>query len=842
MPALEGAHNFVIHNPTIYNTESHSHTSNGHVSDGIAIIYEASTPEAAVDAKERSYAPSCYPSTREQYIEDITNWAMATDSDDVMPLFWMKGPAGVGKSAIAQTCAEKLKESGHLAAAFFFSVSGRRSDHTRFFPTLAHQLAALLPDYREVVTGRVAIDRTLVDKTMSAQYKSLIVAPLQELKEKGREVQQRTIIIDGLDECASKTAQVEIIDIIASSIRAGFTPFRWAFFSREEAHIIDAFKAPLVSTLTQSVFLPISREADKEIETYLRGGFINILRRRDFLDLASSWPSDEDIRNLVEAAAGLFAHPATVIRFIDNHPSSDFKEILKAVLISIANPNSQLASPYAELDSLYMLILRRVPEDLVPSVQLLLSDMAIEGFDGSSWRVATICNALGISEFIFRRICQHLRPVITFQTPPPDSLNDLPDPTHSFYGPGMSYNDDSALKYTLFNVHGTLNFHHKSFFDFLIDPSRSSDFCVTAPAIRNRVFESRIQQQFRFASSYTIQGGSALVSREDNSSSLLAWPQGSEFVDSFLKLWAFSFHSFRLVPDHPYFYQLFETVSSSLLRKLAQVDYRKGLISRVMVNGLGLWTGASVAGCFRAGVCRYTEGSEFKCINKDNYDRFSSSAFYRMIKKLEIAGVIRPWHPQLGSSRASSLLRDFSSRKSQSKNSGLYKYGHGDKSVIWYWEFDTKERYFHGFQTVNFKEAMAYYKADKFTMWDWDDSDVDTGDDGNDDKSDRDDKEEDKAEDGDTSDDRNRVEGKDRPNYQLEVVNGDNGKEGETCMSSGQNEPRNASTVGIEDGIADGADEGACSDDGDDTAMAENAFREGTEFEGKASRNHPDED
>ncbi|KAJ3564599.1 hypothetical protein NP233_g8194 [Leucocoprinus birnbaumii] len=134
MPALEGAHDFVIHSPKIYNAEFHSHTSNGQVSDGIAIIYEASTPEAAVDAKERSYAPSCYPGTREQYIEDITNWARATNSSGAMPLFWMKGPAGVGKSAIAQTCAEKLQRSGHLAAAFFFSINGRRNDSHPLLP------------------------------------------------------------------------------------------------------------------------------------------------------------------------------------------------------------------------------------------------------------------------------------------------------------------------------------------------------------------------------------------------------------------------------------------------------------------------------------------------------------------------------------------------------------------------------------------------------------------------------------------------------------------------------------------------------------------------------------
>ncbi|KAJ3567734.1 hypothetical protein NP233_g6169 [Leucocoprinus birnbaumii] len=684
MPAFQGAHDFVIEK-----AEFNSHIRNGHVSDGIVILYEASTPEAAFDAKERSYAPSCYPGTREQYIGDITNWATASNSDDAMPLFWMKGPAGVGKSAIAQTCAEKLQESNHLAAAFFFSINGRRNDHTRFFPTLAHQLSALLPHYREIVTSKVAIDRTLVDKTMPVQFKSLIVEPLQELKEKGREVQQRTIVIDGLDECTSRAAQVEIIEIIVSSIRAGSTPFRWAIFSREEAHIIDAFKAPPVSIYTQSVFLPISREADGEIEAYLRGGFINILRRRDFLDLASSWPSEEDIQKLVEAAAGLFAHPATVIRFIDNHPSSDFRQTLKSVLISIASPSSQLDSPYAELDSLYTLILQRVPEDLLPSMQLLFSNMALYGArEHTSWNIAITCNILGIPEFIFRRICQHLRAVIAFQLPPADALDGFNDQKTLF----LLYNINSTLRNKLFKVHGTLSFHHKSFADFLVDPTRSSDFCVSTPAICNSLLDRVIQQQKHYASGYLIQGFS-LVPLGDNSSSSLAWPQGWEPIDFFLKHETFLSLSYCLSHDYRPLYRSLEAVSSTLLPKLAQLDYRKSLVSRALQNGLpGLRTDADATAHFRAGVCKFFGSSEFSCLEGDDYEELDFASFYKIINKLEAAGVARAWYPWLGSGRASSFFHSFSRSESQNKNSGLYELGYGEKSVIWYWEFDSEKR------------------------------------------------------------------------------------------------------------------------------------------------------
>ena len=63
-------------------------------------------------------------------------------------------------------------------------------------------------------------------------------------------------------------------------------------------------------------------------------------------------------------------------------------------------------------------------------------------------------------------------------------------------------------------------------------------------------------------------------------------------------------------------------------------------------------------------------------------------------------------------------LHTFSRRKSVKRNSGIYKLGHGEKSVIWYWEFDVEKRYFHQFKTINYAAAADFYKANKFMMWD----------------------------------------------------------------------------------------------------------------------------
>ncbi|KAF9442978.1 hypothetical protein P691DRAFT_764704, partial [Macrolepiota fuliginosa MF-IS2] len=273
---------------------------------GIDILLEASNPDAAYDSSARDYAPRCQPGTREQHIEDVVGWGAPTvGADNPLPLFWMKGLAGVGKSAIAQTCAEKLKDLGRLGAAFFFAVKVR-DNAEQFFPTIAYQLSTEFPDYHDLLDQRIRRDRTILKKTMAIQFKALIAEPFQKLEKTGKGIGRRVVIIvDGLDECEKADDQSRIIKIIAASARDSATPFRWAFFSRPEPHIEASFTSDDVAQVTHKAELPVSDDANSDIELYLRSGFENILRHRN-IPVTSQWPSDNDIQTLVKASKGLF--------------------------------------------------------------------------------------------------------------------------------------------------------------------------------------------------------------------------------------------------------------------------------------------------------------------------------------------------------------------------------------------------------------------------------------------------------------------------------------------------------------------------------------------------------
>jgi len=469
---------------------------------GIDILLDASDEGAAFDSQDH-YDRRCFPGTREQYIADITNWV--TESvDRPSSMYWMSGPAGVGKSAIAQTCAEKLKDTGHLGAAFFFTVD-KHSNPSRLFTTIAYQLATALPDYRTSIDEMISKDKTLVKKKMASQFRSLIVEPLREIGEKGKRVQPKAILIDGLDECADGDAQAEIIEIIASSVREGSTPFRWAIFSRAEPRIVSTFKQDHIASVVHSVELPISHEADDDIEMYLRGGFKNILDQQGFPHLLSLWPTDNDIGTLVDAAHGLFAHPAAVLRHVAYPPDLQFRERLQSVLDSCSGAGKQgSTSALSQLDVLYVHIMKQIPEHNLLSAQFLLSYNRANWNADIRWYVSLPCCVFRISEYTFTNICHHLHAVISYEPPfdPLSSLDPRIDLTRPCYDQDQWFRLDRSIRNHLNTVHGTFSFYHKSFYDFLHDPTRSGSFCVNTPAIYCKFLDHLIECHHHYASSY----------------------------------------------------------------------------------------------------------------------------------------------------------------------------------------------------------------------------------------------------------------------------------------------------------------------------------------------------
>jgi hypothetical protein len=120
-------------------------------------------------------------------------------------ILWLYGPAGAGKSAIAQTLAETFSERNMLAASFFFSRgNGDLSVLQHFFITIAHQLAEAVPEWYDAIGKAVESGSTITTQSLDREFQKLIVEPFQLMATRSvaplTPRQPFLIIIDGLDE------------------------------------------------------------------------------------------------------------------------------------------------------------------------------------------------------------------------------------------------------------------------------------------------------------------------------------------------------------------------------------------------------------------------------------------------------------------------------------------------------------------------------------------------------------------------------------------------------------------------------------------------------------------
>ncbi|KAF9440190.1 hypothetical protein P691DRAFT_688506, partial [Macrolepiota fuliginosa MF-IS2] len=152
-----------------------------------------------IDSSVRWPQPKCYPGTCITLTAKVHDWFLCNIHK--WDFLWLSGPAGVGKSAVAQTVAEFAIEKGHfkgvLGAAYFFLWPNKRFKYNEVFITIAYQLAICFPGYQPLVTVKLTTEPDLLEKTLHVQFRKMIVEPLLLLSHEWKHV----IILNGLDEC-----------------------------------------------------------------------------------------------------------------------------------------------------------------------------------------------------------------------------------------------------------------------------------------------------------------------------------------------------------------------------------------------------------------------------------------------------------------------------------------------------------------------------------------------------------------------------------------------------------------------------------------------------------------
>ncbi|KAK7058086.1 hypothetical protein R3P38DRAFT_3547468 [Favolaschia claudopus] len=406
----------------------HPNTSEQQVeADATRILHEAAANEASHDSGESYGRPPCHRDTRKEYLDRLDAWSCATD--DSKPL-WMCGPAGTGKSAIAQSFCEQVHARGCLGGGFFFKRGHpSRSNTQKLFPTLAYQLATVCPEFKAALATRVANDPALVGKSLSIQLQTLILEPYHEAASNHPFV----MVIDGLDECNGEDLQRQIM---GCALKAHSSGLRFLIVSRPESHIQAA--APPTSfdqVVIEGSFADIRR--------YLVAEFERIhITHEAMLEVSHPWPEYDEINTLVYKSSGHFIYAATIIRFIEDRDWNPLEQLNIVMGLKESDPDSN--SPFATLDQLYIQILKAVP-----SQSRLRQILGIASAKKEMWRVGyfsvdNISEILQTTPANIHLTLRKLRSVISL--PETDSKREL------------------------------FSWYHASFPDFLNNPERAGEF------------------------------------------------------------------------------------------------------------------------------------------------------------------------------------------------------------------------------------------------------------------------------------------------------------------------------------------------------------------------------
>jgi hypothetical protein len=261
----------------------------------------------------------CLESTRGEVIARISKWA---DQTDDRTIYWLFGPAGVGKSTIAYTVAERyarqknnLYPNGRLAASFFFSRSNiDLSKTTHFFPTIAYQLAISLPSTRGSMEKALEADPSILFKKLDYQFMKLILDHIRPPAQ-SQSMRPMIVVIDGLDEC-EKESSASLIQVLAGTYQHSQPPLRFLITSRADDHIKEMFD----EYPSQLYLLDLwEYHADREIRSFFKTRFLELYqkkRHRLMKGVQPPWPSELELDVLVKKAEGLFIYASTLVKFV----------------------------------------------------------------------------------------------------------------------------------------------------------------------------------------------------------------------------------------------------------------------------------------------------------------------------------------------------------------------------------------------------------------------------------------------------------------------------------------------------------------------------------------------
>ncbi|KAL8823663.1 MAG: hypothetical protein Q9191_005655 [Dirinaria sp. TL-2023a] len=299
---------------------------------------------------------TCHPDTRVDLLHEIYDWAQDPHSKII---FWLSGWAGIGKSTISRTVAERIASQGglddvDLGASFFFKRGeGDRGSASRFFSTITRELVLKISGLDIFIADVISQDPLIFDKALGEQFDKLIYQPLRQMDLTTSRYTTFIVVVDALDECEKERDVKAIIDLWSRLADLATVRLKLLLTSRPELPIQLGFKN-ISTAIHQDIVLQDAvpqTTIEHDILIFLEDAFRRIrdsynLDPLSGIRLDQDWPGEQELQSLVDMASPLFIIAATVCRFVgdsDWDPRERLKKILQS---SSIEKSQQIAQTY----------------------------------------------------------------------------------------------------------------------------------------------------------------------------------------------------------------------------------------------------------------------------------------------------------------------------------------------------------------------------------------------------------------------------------------------------------------------------------------------------------------
>ncbi|KAF9256680.1 hypothetical protein L218DRAFT_881225, partial [Marasmius fiardii PR-910] len=193
---------------------------------------------------------ACFPQpnfsegAREEILKDLLQWACSSPSQEVPGVCWLWGSACAGKSAIAQTVAERC-EQNELLASFFFSRTDPNWNTSKYLTlAIADGITTAIPALQSSIPQKVQDTPEILHMTLKQEFNALVVEPLLQWRKDIPEffstlhtpTAPSLVIIDGLDECLHPLDQEEVLSLALLAMKEKL-PLHFLICSRPEPQI-----------------------------------------------------------------------------------------------------------------------------------------------------------------------------------------------------------------------------------------------------------------------------------------------------------------------------------------------------------------------------------------------------------------------------------------------------------------------------------------------------------------------------------------------------------------------------------------------------------------------------